>query len=50
MIQKLLLPIGMASNAFMILAVLTGLRWIKVKVKIHRLLALISFLGQCYIL
>lgn len=45
MILKLLVPFGIISNLFMIFAVLTGLRWIKVKVKIHRLLALLGFLS-----
>ncbi|MEO0093767.1 MAG: hypothetical protein ABIK93_07180 [candidate division WOR-3 bacterium] len=48
MIIKLLLPIGIVSNLFMIFAVLTGLRWIKTKVKIHQLLALLGFFSAIF--
>jgi hypothetical protein len=45
-IWKLMVPIGIIFNLIMILAVLTGLRWIKVKFGVHRLLALIGFFGS----
>jgi|GEM_PF-3963620 hypothetical protein len=44
MIPKLLLPVGIGSNILITLAVLTGLRWIKVKRKVHQILALFGFL------
>ena len=45
-ILKLMVPIGIVFNLIMVLAVLTGLRWIKVKFGVHRVLALIGFFGS----
>ena len=48
MTVKILVPFGFASNVIMIFAILTGLRLIKVKVKVHRLISLIGFFGMLH--
>ena len=40
-----IIPLGVVSYAFMLLAVLTGTRIIKLKVKHHKMLALIGIVG-----
>jgi hypothetical protein len=44
-LYRLLIPLGIFSYSFMLLAVLTGTRVIKVKVKHHKLFAMISIAG-----
>ena len=39
------MPLGIVSYGFMLLAVLTGTRVIKLKVKYHKLIALIAMIG-----
>jgi hypothetical protein len=41
----LIMPLGIVSYGFMLLAVLTGTRVIKLKVKYHKFLALIAMIG-----
>jgi hypothetical protein len=41
----LIIPLGIFSYSFMLLAVLSGARVIKVNFKTHRLLALIAIIG-----
>lgn len=41
----LIMPLGIVSYGFILLAVLTGTRVIKLKVKYHRLIALIAMIG-----
>lgn len=44
-LSSFIIPLGIFSYSFMLLAVLTGARVIKVTFKIHRLLALIAIIG-----
>lgn len=44
-LSRFLIPLGIFSYGFMLLAVLTGIRIIKVKVKRHKLLALIAIVS-----
>lgn len=44
-LSRLIIPLGIFSYGFMLLAVLTGTRIIKVKIKHHKLLALIGIIG-----
>jgi len=41
----LIMPLGIVSYALMLLAVLTGARVIKLKVKYHKLIALVALIG-----
>ncbi len=41
----LIMPLGIVSFGFMLLAVLTGTRVIKLKVKYHKLIALIAMIA-----
>ncbi|UCG31098.1 MAG: hypothetical protein JSV53_04270 [candidate division WOR-3 bacterium] len=41
----LIMPLGIVSFGFMLLAVLTGTRVIKLKVKYHKLVALIAMIA-----
>ncbi len=41
----LIMPLGIVSFGFMLLAVLTGTRVIKLKVKYHKLVALITMIA-----
>jgi hypothetical protein len=42
---SLIIPLGIFSYSLMLLAVLTGARVIRLKVKYHKLIALIALLG-----
>ncbi len=42
---NLIKPLGVITYAFILLAVLTGLRIIKVNIKWHRLIALLGIIG-----
>ena len=44
-LSSFIVPLGIFSYSFMLLAVLTGVRIIKVKLQHHRLLALIAIIG-----
>ena len=44
-LSSFIIPLGIFSYTFMLLAVLTGARVIKVALKTHRLLALIGIIG-----
>ena len=44
-LSSFIIPLGIFSYSFMLLAVLTGARVIKVNFKRHRLLALIAIIG-----
>lgn len=44
-LYDLIVPLGIGSYLVMGVAVLTGLRIIKVKVKVHKTIALIGILG-----
>ncbi|MDH4210777.1 MAG: hypothetical protein OEV79_04950 [candidate division WOR-3 bacterium] len=41
----LIMPLGIVSYGFILLAVLTGTRVIKLKVKYHKLIALLAIIG-----
>ncbi len=43
-LYRIFLPLGIAGYVFLFFAVLTGLRVIKVKVKWHRLIAIIAII------
>ena len=44
-LSGLIIPLGIFSYAFMLLAVLTGTRIIKLTLKHHRLFALVGIIG-----
>ena len=44
-ITGLIMPLGIVSYGFMLLAVLTGTRVIKLRVKYHKLIALVAMIG-----
>lgn len=44
-LSNLIIPLGIFSYGVMLLAVLTGIRLIKLKVKHHRLIALIGIIA-----
>ncbi|MDH5185557.1 MAG: hypothetical protein OEZ20_07920 [candidate division WOR-3 bacterium] len=43
-LSKFIIPLGIATYAVLLLAILTGLRVIKVKVKWHKMIALIALI------
>ncbi len=45
---NLIIPLGIISYCLMLLAVLTGARVIKLKVKHHKLIALIALIGASF--
>jgi len=44
-LSKYIIPLGIFTYSFMLLAVLTGIRIIKVKVKVHKAIAIIGIIG-----
>lgn len=44
-LSSIIIPLGIFSYSFMLLAILTGARVIKLTFKHHRLLALIAIIG-----
>ena len=44
-LSSLIIPLGIFSYGFILLAVLTGTRVIKLKLKYHKLFAMIGILG-----
>jgi hypothetical protein len=47
-IFKLMIPVGIATGLVLVFVILTGLRWIKVKVKVHRIAALVATVGMLF--
>ena len=43
-LSKLIIPLGISAYAFMLFAILTGIRLIKLKVKWHKTIALIGII------